>query len=131
MTELEIKTARLNELISNGEGLKAIESFYAEKVIMQENEEIPRFGKQACLENEKQNLKRVKTVSGKLLNQAIDFRKNVVLSEWEIICITHDDKKWKLTEVSVQQWEDGMIVREKFYYKDLVKYKNEFIFSGD
>jgi hypothetical protein len=120
MTELEIKITQLNELISNGEGLKAIELFYADKVIMQENEEMPRFGKQACMENEKQNLKRVKTVNGKLLNQAIDFRKNVVLSEWEIICITPDDKKMKLTEVSVQQWEHGLIVKEKFYYKNMI-----------
>ena len=116
MTTLESKILELNTLIIKGEGLKAIELFYNHHVIMQENEELPRVSKQACLAHEKQNLKNVKEISSILLNQAIDIKKEVVLSEWEIIFINKTDKKIKLREVSVQHWQNGEIIKEKFYY---------------
>ena len=118
MTTLEIKTAELNNLISTGETLKAIELFYSNDVSMQENEETPRIGKQKCLDHEKQNLQKVKQLSGKLLNQAI--HENVVFSEWEIIFTDKNDKTFKLTEVSVQHWVEGQIEKEKFYYKEIL-----------
>lgn len=117
MTELEIKTTELNNLIFNGETLKAIELFYSENVSMQENEETPRVGKSKCLDNEKQNLKNVKELKCKLLNQAINNKENVVFSEWEITVTNKNDKTVKLTEVSVQHWDKGKIEKEKFYYK--------------
>ncbi|MDI9340350.1 MAG: hypothetical protein QM534_07225 [Sediminibacterium sp.] len=117
MTDLEIKTAALNNLILNGETLKAIELFYSDNVSMQENEEIPRIGKRKCWDNEQQNLKNVKELKCKLLNQAINNKENVVFSEWEITITDKKDKKIRLTEVSVQHWNKGQIEKEKFYYK--------------
>lgn len=117
MTDLEIKTAELNNLILNSETLKAIEIFYSDNVSMQENEEIPRIGKRKCWDNEQQNLKNVKELKFKLLNQAINNKENVVLSEWEITITDKQDKKIRLTEVSVQHWNKGQIEKEKFYYK--------------
>lgn len=118
MTDLEIKTIKLNDLIINGDTLKAMELFYADHVSMQENEDNPRIGKQTCLDNEKRNLQNVKKVINKLLNQAIDNKNNVVFSEWEITFLTKNDRVMGLKEVSVQQWDNGKIVKEKFYYKD-------------
>lgn len=118
MTDLEIKATKLNDLILRGDGLKAMELFYADNVSMQENEDTPRVGKQACLDNEKINLQHVKKVISKLLNQAIDNENNVVFSEWEILFTTKNDKTIRLKEVSVQQWDNGKIIKEKFYYKD-------------
>ena len=124
MTELKRRVDKLNEHIINGDTLTAMELFYADNVIMQENEEKPRIGKQECLDNEKRNLEKVKKVNSKLLNQAIDPEKNVVSSEWEIIFTTMTDEKFKLTEVSIQQWDDeGQVVKEKFYYKDMYPLK--------
>ncbi|WP_018342528.1 hypothetical protein [Cytophaga aurantiaca] len=117
MTELEIKTTELNNLISNGETLKAIELFYSDNVSMQENEEIPRVGKRKCWDNEQQNLKNIKELKCKLLNQAINNKENLVFSEWEITITDKNDKKNRLTEVSVQHWGKGQIEKEKFYYK--------------
>ena len=76
MTELEIKTTELNKLISKGDTIKALELYYSGDVIMQENEDEPRIGKQLCIENEKQNLQKVKELNCRLLNQAIDNKKN-------------------------------------------------------
>lgn len=118
MTDLERDTSRLNDLIIKGDTLKAMELFYADHVSMQENEDTARVGKQTCLENEKRNLQNVKMVVSKLLNQAIDNKNNVVLSEWEIVFTTKSDKTVGLREISVQHWDGGKIVKEKFYYKD-------------
>jgi predicted DNA-binding protein YlxM (UPF0122 family) len=117
MTELETKVNELNDLIFKGETLKAIELFYLDHVSMQENEESPTIGKQVCLENEKKNLERVKEHKCKLLNQAINYKDNIVFSEWEIIITYKNNKTIKLTEVSVQHWDKGQIAKEKFYYK--------------
>ena len=121
MTEFEIKIAELNDLISTGETLKAIELFYSNNVSMQENEETPRIGKLNCINHEKQNLQKVKLLKGNLLNQAIC--ENVVFSEWEIIFTDKNDKTFKLTEVSVQHWVEGQIEKEKFYYKEILSEK--------
>ena len=124
MTELEIKTTELNKLIIKGDTINALELLYSDDIIMQENEDEPRIGKQFCIENEKSNLQRVKELNCRLLNQAIDNNKNVVLSEWELIVLYNDNKKIKLTEVSVQHWNKGYIVNEKFYYKDFYTINN-------
>jgi hypothetical protein len=118
VTDLEIKTNKLNALIIKGDTLKAVDLFYSENVSMQENEDIPRVGKKNCLDNEKINLDTVKKVVSKLLSQAIDNENKIVFSEWEIIFTTKDNQTISLKEVSVQKWDCDKIVSEKFYYKD-------------
>ncbi|MFN8353936.1 MAG: hypothetical protein U0Y10_05815 [Spirosomataceae bacterium] len=112
--------ALLNQLIEAGQTLLAMERFYAENVTMQENEEPPRYGKQLCIEHEQQNLSYVKALKCTLLNQAINPETGVVFSEWEYWFTNHKDKTSGLREVSVQQWQNGQIVREKFYYQQLL-----------
>jgi hypothetical protein len=63
MTALEIKKTVLNNLIIRGETAKAMELFYADNVIMQENEDEPRVGKAVCVEHERLVLKNVKEVN--------------------------------------------------------------------
>ena len=118
MTELEKRVSELTELIVNGNTVSAIETFYADHVTMQENEESPRTGKKLCLEYEKKNLEKVKELNSRLVNQAINNEDGVVFNEWEIIFTDINDKKITLKEVSVQYWEKGLIIIEKFYYKD-------------
>lgn len=110
----------LNDLIIDNKTLEAMERFYAETVTMQENEEEPRRGKAFCIEHEKRNLERMTFVSSRLLNQAIDETKQVVFGEWEFIFSSKKGQTFRLTEVSVQQWENGFIIQEKFYYKDII-----------
>lgn len=95
--------------------------FYSDDVTMQENEEKPRVGKTVCITHEKENLSRTKNFSGRLLNQAIDISKQVVFSEWEFNFTTLEGTNYKLTEVSVQQWNEHQVVAERFYYKSIVK----------
>jgi hypothetical protein len=117
MATLKEKVNQLNILILTGDTIKAMELFYADEVEMQENEEFPRKGKTLCINYEKENLQKVKTFTGKLLNQAIDEANEIVFSEWEIQCIYRDDSKYLLKQVSVQHWLNGLVIKEKFYYK--------------
>jgi hypothetical protein len=121
MTELKEKVTVLNTLIFSGDTLKAMELFYADDVEMQENDEPQRKGKKLCIDTEKENLQKVKAVESILLNQAIDEEKNIVFSEWEILCSYKENSKFLLREVSVQHWVAGQIIKEKFYYKSFRK----------
>jgi hypothetical protein len=112
----------LTSMILKGDTLQAMELFYSDTVVMQENEESPRIGKTTCLEHERKNLKRIKSMEAKLISQAINESKRTVFSEWQYLFTTRDDKKIRLTEVSVQQWMNGLVVREKFYYKEFTPY---------
>jgi len=119
MTELKVKVNALNQLIIAGDTIKAIETFYSDDIEMQENEDTPRKGKTVCIATEKDNLQKVKSLKSNLLNQAIDEEKNIVFSEWNYLITYKDDSKFMLTEVSVQHWINGLIAKEKFYYKNL------------
>ena len=73
------KKTVLNNLLIKGETVKAMELFYADSVTMQENEDEPRVGKAVWVEHEKLMLENAKEVNFRLLNEAIDVNKNVVL----------------------------------------------------
>jgi hypothetical protein len=117
MAALKEKVTELNNLIITGNTLKAMELFYADDVEMQENNGLPRKGKTLCINHENENLQKVKTFTAKLLNQAIDEVSEVVFSEWQIECSYKNDSKYLLTQVSVQHWLNGFVIKEKFYYK--------------
>lgn len=46
--------------------------FYANNVVMQKNNEVPRVGKAICLDHEQQNLSKVQLMKTTLLKQVID-----------------------------------------------------------
>lgn len=121
MAELKDKINALNKLIISGDTLKAMETFYSNDIEMQENEDIPRKGKSVCINMERANLQKIKSVVSNLLNQAIDPGKNIVFSEWQILITYNNNNKFLLTQVSVQHWLNGQVVKEKFYYKQFIK----------
>ena len=108
--------SQLNRLIETGETLAAMEQFYADGVTMQENSEAPRVGKNVCLAHERSNLAKVRFMKARLLNQAINTEQQTVFSEWKFVFTDLQNQSWQLTEVSVQQWQNGQIVRERFHY---------------
>ncbi|NJM25493.1 MAG: ester cyclase [Bacteroidia bacterium] len=105
----------LNDLVLQGRPLDAFEKYYHNDVVMQENEMTPTIGKDANRERELA-----------FFASLVEFRKarvlkvsvgeNVSMVEWHYD-YTHKD--WGVrnyTQVSVQEWADGKIIREKFYY---------------
>ncbi len=105
----------LNPMVLQGRAMEAFEKYYADDVVMQENEQPPTVGKNANREREKQFFANVTEFRGAQVN-AVAVGDNVAMVEW-FADYTH--KEWgKKTyhQVAVQRWKDGKIVHERFYY---------------
>lgn len=115
MTTLLEKISDLNDLILQERAMEAFEKYYHEDVIMQENENPPTVGKFNNRKREKEFFSSVTEFRGaKPLKVA--FGEGVSMVEWHFD-YTHKD--WGVrnyTQISVQEWKDGLIVKEKFYY---------------
>lgn len=115
MNTIEKKIQELNELVLSGKMMEAFEKFYHDDVQMQENLNAPVIGKAA---NRKREIE--------FLNNIADFRsasvQGVATGEnlsFVIWSYDYTHKEWgekKYTQVSVQHWKDGQIVKEQFFY---------------
>jgi hypothetical protein len=118
LTKLSLKERieAMNNMILNGQALQAFEKFYADDVVMQENEDSPTIGKEA---------NRIREIE--FFSSITEFRnaeiKNVLVSdnttvvEWDYDFTHKDYGERKFTQVSVQRWNNqGQIINEKFYY---------------
>jgi len=115
MSALLEKIDDLNQLVLKGKALEAFEKYYHDDVVMQENENPPTIGKRANLNREKEfyfSLSEFR--SAKPLK--ITIGENTSMVQWQFD-YTHKD--WGVrnyTQVSVQDWKDGRIIREQFFY---------------
>lgn len=111
---------RVNDLVSyiqQGKIIEAMHEFYGDDVAMQENNKPPVIGKAANLEREKQFVAYVKT--WKTLNVraiGVDEARGVTLVQSDFEFDAVDGKNFRYDQVAVQQWRNGRIVHEKFYY---------------
>ena len=109
---------RLEDLFSyirGGRILDAIQEFYAEDVVMQENSLPPTVGREANLEREKQFLSTVKewkrfdvTTKG--------FGEDVTLYETVMDWVTTDGTPVHVEQVVVAKWRGGKIIHERYYH---------------
>jgi hypothetical protein len=119
METLRDNIAAFHKLLKEGRTTEAMEKFYSESVVMQENNSPPRAGKKLNLEHEQNNLKRVKAMHGELANMAMNEHSGIVFSEWRIQFTDHQNKTFLLEEVSVQHWKNNKVVFERFYYNKI------------
>jgi ketosteroid isomerase-like protein len=105
----------LNEAILSGKALEAFEKYYAEDVVMQENADEPRLGKEA---NRKAEIEFFSSLAefheGRLLSSAVNG--DVTFGEWLMDVTFKNGYRLKLAQVAVRRWKDGQIVNERFYY---------------
>lgn len=115
MSALLEKIDDLNDLVLQGRALDAFEKYYHDDVIMQENENPPTIGKEANRKRENEFFSSITEFrSAKPLK--ITVGKNISMVQWKYD-YTHKD--WGVrnyTQVSVQEWEDGKIIKEQFFY---------------
>lgn len=107
--------ADIKALVLAGKAMEAFEKYYGPDVVMQENEQEPTIGKDANRQRELDFFSKVVEFRGAEV-KTVAFGDNVIISEW-FLDYTHAD--WgKVThdQVSVQRWEDGKVVHERFYY---------------
>jgi ketosteroid isomerase-like protein len=106
---------QLNEQVLSGDALAAFEKFYADDVVMQENLEEPRAGKDVNRKVEEEFFSSVEqfhaaTLLGSAVNGSTSY------SEWEFDLTFKGGKRVKLTQVAARRWSNGKVVHERFYY---------------
>ena len=116
MANVQELDQELNQKILAGDILNAFEKFYAEDVVMQENLDAPKVGKEVNREAEKQFLASVEGFHGvTLMGSAVNG--DVSFSEWEMDLTFKGAPRMKMTQVAVRRWTDGLVSHERFYYK--------------
>ncbi len=116
-TTLSERVEALKDYINKGKILEAMEEFYADDVVMQENAEEPTRGLAANIEREKQFLSIVQEWKWtKWGATAINDRENVSFVEYSFEFVNTDGISVVYSQTSVQRWRDGKIVSERFYH---------------
>lgn len=114
-TAPDVRVLDLLEYLRNGRIMDAMHEFYADDVVMEE----PAYGKtvglKANLEREQHFVDSVKEFKGfradKIgVGEGVSFYENVM--DW----IDTSGKAIHAEQVAVQQWKNGKIVHERFYY---------------
>jgi hypothetical protein len=115
MSALLEKIDDLNDLVLQGRALEAFEKYYHDEVIMQENESSPTIGKEANRQREKEFFSSI-TEFRTARPLKITVGEGVSMVQWHYD-YTHKD--WGVrnySQVSVQEWKDGKIIKEQFLY---------------
>jgi len=100
--------------VEAGKFLEAIERFYRDDALMQENDASPRRGLAALLENERKVLASVREMRGRAESYLVDGDRSAI--NWVFEYIDPAGIRRRLNEIAYQEWRDGKICAEKFFY---------------
>ncbi len=115
MTNLE-RAKDLYNRIGKGEILEAFDHYYSNLVVMEEPRG-KRSGKAACRTSEEQFVASVATFHGmEIRAMAEDENQQKVLIEVTMDLTFKGGPRVTMEQVSVQTWDKGQIVHERFYY---------------
>lgn len=108
------KISDLNDLIMQGQFKEAFEQFYHDELIYQFNDEQPLRGKET-----------IRTIKEKELNDILEFKsakplkvtigEQSTMVEWELNDEHRIHGARTYTQVTVQDWNQGLIIKEKMY----------------
>jgi len=115
MTTLFEKITDINNLVLQGKIFEAFDTYYDDNVVMQENENSPLVGKKANRKREEDFFAAIAEFrSAKPLKVTVGD--GITMVQWHYD-YTHKD--WGVrnyVQVSVQEWKNGKIIREQFFY---------------
>jgi len=116
MSNIRSRDQQLNDMILQGKILEAFEEFYADDIVMQEDDK-ERVGKEANREYEEQFVDALEEFhAAEIKARAIDEEANVTFSEWHNEMTLEGVGRVEQKQVSVRTWnDDGQITHEKFY----------------
>lgn len=102
-------------MAEQGKFLEAIQEFYAEEASMQENNQPPRVGLAALLENERRVLASLQEIR---VNRADSFivDGDRAAINWVYYFIDLNGRELHRNELAYQIWRDGKIICERFFY---------------
>ncbi len=109
--------SKLYQMIGQGQVAEAFEQFYHDDVVVQEANGEVRNGKAAQREAIKQWQGMVKEMHGGGVGciTANEETGIACVESWTDITFQNGHRN-KLEEVAVQHWQDGKIIKERFYY---------------
>jgi len=117
MKDLRTLVDELNQMILEGKILEAFEKFYADDVVMQDNDYPQRVGKDVSRQFEEAFVNGLTEFRGaKVINTIISD--GVAAVEWWFDYTHKDYGERNYRQISIQRWKDGKIVEEKFYYNN-------------
>ena len=117
MSDLKTNVEQLNNMILDGKILDAFEKFYADDVVMQDNNYPARTGKEENRKYEEAFVNGLTEFRGaKVLNTVISD--DIAATEWWMDFTHKDYGARNYKQLAVQRWKDGKIVEEKFYYNN-------------
>ena len=106
----------LNQAILAGDILNAFEKFYADDVVMHENDSPPFTGKSVNRKREEDFVNSVQEFhEARLLGEAVNG--DTSYSEWEYDLTFKSGIRMKLQQVAARRWKNGQVSHERFYYK--------------
>lgn len=115
MPDVALLDAALNDMIRQGKAREAFEEFYADDVVMIENDQV-FVGKEENRKREQEFFGSIAEVhSAQVLATAVSG--NVSFCEQAFEATLVDGRRVRMDEVAVRTWKDGKVVRERFYYK--------------
>lgn len=112
--EIEAQDSKLNALNREGKILEGLDTFYADDCTFQEGNEEPIRGKATQHERLSEMFASLKRFNSATLHtQAVGD--GVTVTEWTFDMTAGDDSPILWNEVLVRHWNDGKVVRERFY----------------
>ena len=114
MNNFKKNNAQLNEMLEQGNAMAAFELLYAENVTMQENETEPRIGKDFNREQCGGFVEAFPDLKLQILSVA--YGENLSIQEVLFDYTNQEGEKIIYPEIAVRHWENGLVVKEKFYY---------------
>ena len=107
---------KLNQAILAGDILNAFETYYADDVVMHENDSQPFTGKSVNRKREEDFVNSIQDFHGaRLLGEAVNG--DISYSEWEYDLTFKNGLRMKLQQVASRRWKNGQVSHERFYYK--------------
>jgi len=117
-TDIAALHEELNEMIRAGKALEAFDRFYADDVVMGENDEEPSKGKALNRKREEEFFGSVAEVHDlSVISSAAGD--DISFSEWSFDLTFKNGPRVNWTQTAVRRWENGRVVSERFYHKNL------------
>jgi ketosteroid isomerase-like protein len=109
------RVEKLNSMVLEGKIMEAMNEFYADDVVMAENDNEPTVGLAANLEREQAFVDNTTWYGAEVKNVVVDGDTSMV-QWWLDFHNVQYGPRLAFTQVAVQRWRDGKIVDERFYY---------------
>lgn len=106
---------QLNDDVLSGKAMEAFEKYYADDVVMRENNEEPRRGKDVNRKAEEEFFASVEAFHGAKV-KASAVNGDVSFSQWEMDISFKGGKRVTMEQVAVRHWKNGKVAHERFFY---------------